>query len=81
MTFFPSAALRKNELVGALANKPFWTRLSPWFKSAEIREIERRLAQLNDTTMVCPPCSVPWDHLTYVSVDDNVESLCAHGRA
>ena len=46
-------AMRRDELVGTVENKPFWQRLSPFFKSAEIGELELRLVEYDDTTLVC----------------------------
>ena len=52
-------ALRKSVLAGTVEKRPFWERLSPWFKSAEIGELERRLVEWDDTTLVCPLLDTP----------------------
>jgi len=44
--------MRRDKLAGILENRPFWQRLSPFFKSVDIAQLERRLVDLDDTTLV-----------------------------
>lgn len=71
--------LRRNEVAAAVSKGTFWQRLSPYFKSDDIKELDDRLVELDDTTLVCSPEGILRVSFAHTSTDDNVDSHYSPG--